>query len=311
MTVFGGKMYSDDAGLIEEIMRLKEKRKAILLVHNYQLGEVQDIADYTGDSLELSRIASQTDSRVIVFCGVHFMAETASILCPDKTVLLPDINAGCPMADMINAGGLRALMKEYPNAPAIAYVNTSAEVKAEAFICCTSTNAVRVAESVDSPEVIFVPDKYLAHYTSSCVKKKFIIWDGYCPTHIKIIPEDILRERALHPQAEVMVHPECTPAVAALADRVVSTGGMCKFAKESSAKEFIIGTEIGMLHRLRKENPDKTFYPASELAICPNMKKINLEKVRWSLQDMKNEIKVPEEIRLKAKSSVDRMLAVK
>jgi len=239
------------------------------------------------------------------------MAETASILCPDKTVLLPDINAGCPMADMINAGGLRALMKEYPNAPAIAYVNTSAEVKAEAFICCTSTNAVRVSESVDSPEVIFVPDKYLAHYTSSRVKKKFIIWDGYCPTHIKIIPEDILRERALHPQAEVMVHPECTPAVAALADQIVSTGGMCKFAKESKATEFIIGTEIGMLHRLRKENPDKKFYPASELAICPNMKRINLEKILWALQDMKHEIKVPEEIRLKAKSSVDRMLAVK
>jgi len=296
--------------LIEEIMQLKEKRKAILLAHNYQLGEVQDIADYVGDSLELSRTASSTDARVIVFCGVHFMAETASILCPDKTVLLPDINAGCPMADMINAGGLRALKKEYPDAPAICYVNTSAEVKAESYICCTSTNAVKVAESIDSSEVIFVPDKYLAHYTSSRVRKKFIIWDGYCPTHIKILPEDILRERSLHPQAEVMVHPECVPAVTALADQVLSTGGMCKYAKESKAQEFIVGTEIGLLHRLRKENPGKKFYPASELAICPNMKRINLEKVLRALQEMKYEVKVPEDIRVKAKASVDRMLAI-
>lgn len=301
---------NDDEKLIEEIMHLKEKRRAIILVHNYQLGEVQDIADYTGDSLELSRIASKTDARVIVFCGVHFMAETASILCPDKTVLIPDINAGCPMADMINAGGLRALKKEYPNAPAVCYVNTSAEVKAEAYICCTSTNAVKVAESIDSSEVIFVPDKYLAHYTSSRVRKKFIIWDGYCPTHIKILPEDILRERALHPQAEVMVHPECIPAVTALADQVLSTGGMCKYAKETRAQELIIGTEIGLLHRFRKENPDKKFYPASELAICPNMKCINLEKVLWALQDMKYEVKIEESIRIRAKSAVDRMLAI-
>lgn len=303
-------MNSIEDRLIEEIMQLKEKRKAILLAHNYQLGEVQDIADYVGDSLELSRTASSTDARVIVFCGVHFMAETASILCPDKTVLLPDINAGCPMADMINAGGLRALKKEYPDAPAICYVNTSAEVKAESYICCTSTNAVKVAESIDSSEVIFVPDKYLAHYTSSRVRKKFIIWDGYCPTHIKILPEDILRERSLHPQAEVMVHPECVPAVTALADQVLSTGGMCKYAKESKAQEFIVGTEIGLLHRLRKENPGKKFYPASELAICPNMKRINLEKVLRALQEMKYEVKVPEDIRVKAKASVDRMLAI-
>jgi len=303
-------MSNSDEKLIEEIRHLKQKRKAIILVHNYQLGEVQDIADYTGDSLDLSRTASKADAEVIVFCGVHFMAETASILCPDKTILLPDINAGCPMADMINAGGLRALKKEYPNAPAICYVNTSAEVKAEAYICCTSTNAVKAAESINSPEVIFVPDKYLAHYTSSHVRKKFIIWDGYCPTHIKILPEDILRERALHPQAEVMVHPECIPAVTALADQILSTGGMCKYAKETAAQEIIVGTEIGLLHRLRKENPEKKFYPASELAICPNMKRINLEKVLWALQDMKYEIKVPEPIRVKAQVTVDRMLAI-
>jgi len=239
------------------------------------------------------------------------MAETAKILSPKKIVLLPDMESGCPMANMINAGGLRALKKEYPNAPAICYVNTSAEVKAESYICCTSTNAVKVAESVDAEELIFVPDRYLAHYTSTRVKKKFVIWDGYCPTHIKILPEDILKERALHPKAEVMVHPECTPAVTALADQILSTGGMCKYALESKTKEFIIGTEIGILHRLRKENPNKIFYPASELAICPNMKRINIEKVAWALENMKYEIKVPEPIRLKAKEAVERMIAVK
>ena len=301
---------NDDKRLIEEIMRLKEKRNAIILVHNYQLGELQDIADYTGDSLELSRTASQTDAKVIVFCGVHFMAETASILCPDKTVLLPDINAGCPMADMINAGGLRTLKKEYPDAPVMTYVNTSAEVKAESDVCCTSANSVKIAQALDSPEIIFVPDKYLAHYTSSRVKKKFIIWDGYCPTHVKILPEDILHQRALHPQAEVMVHPECIPAVTALADQVLSTGGMCRYAKETKVQEIIVGTEIGLLHRLRKESPEKKFYPVSELAICPNMKRINLEKVLWALQEMQYEVKVPEEVRLKAKSAVDKMLAI-
>lgn len=303
-------MNNNNEELIKEIMKLKEKRKGILLVHNYQLGEVQDIADYIGDSLELSRTASKTDAEVIVFCGVHFMAETASILCPDKIVLLPDINAGCPMADMINAGGLRALKKEYPNTPAMTYVNTSAEVKAESDICCTSANSIKIAQSLESPEIIFVPDKYLAHYTSTRVRKKFILWDGYCPTHIKILPEDILHQRALHPQAEVIVHPECIPAVAALADQVLSTGGMCKYAKETPAQEIIVGTEIGLLYRLRKENPTKKFYPASELAICPNMKRINLEKILWALQEMKYEIRVPEDIRLKAKAAVDRMLAI-
>jgi len=303
-------MSNSDEKLIEEIRHLKQKRKAIILVHNYQLGEVQDIADYTGDSLDLSRTASKADAEVIVFCGVHFMAETASILCPDKTILLPDINAGCPMADMINVGGLRALKKEYPGVPAMTYVNTSAEVKAESDICCTSANSVKVAQSLNSPEIIFVPDKYLVHYTSSRVRKKFIIWDGYCPFHVKILPEDILKERAIHPHAEVMVHPECIPAVTALADQILSTGGMCKYAKETAAQEIIVGTEIGLLHRLRKENPEKKFYPASELAICPNMKCINLEKVLWALQDMKYEIKVPEPIRVKAQVTVDRMLAI-
>lgn len=299
----------DNSKLIEKIQRLKKEKNAIILAHNYQIGEVQDIADYVGDSLGLSRTASQTDADVIVFCGVHFMAETASILCPDKKVLMPDINAGCPMADMITACGLRALKKEHPKAQVLSYVNTSAEVKAETDICCTSTNAIKVVESLkDVEEIIFVPDKYLADYVSTKANKKFIPWNGYCPTHVKILPEDITRQKKAHPKAKVIVHPECTPPVIQLADEALSTEGMCKYARASSALEIIVGTEIGLLYRLQKENPQKAFYPASEQAICPTMKLITLEKVLWSLEDMKYEVKVPEDIRVKAKGAVDRML---
>jgi len=293
---------------VKSINDLRKQRNAIILAHNYQIDEVQDIADFVGDSLGLSQSAAKSDADVIVFCGVHFMAETASILCPDKTVLMPDARAGCPMANMITAEALRALKNEHPGTPVVCYVNTSAAVKAECDVCCTSANAVKVVESIREPDVIFVPDRYLANYVSTKTEKKVISWNGFCPTHMKILPEHIIQQKKLHPEAEVMVHPECTPPVIALADAVFSTGGMCKYARESKSREFIIGTEVGILHKLRKENPGKAFYPASELAVCPNMKLTTLEKVLWSLQDMKYEVRVPEDIRLRARKAVDRML---
>jgi len=300
-----------DARLIEEILRLKGERNAVILAHNYQLGEVQDIADFVGDSLELSQKAAQTDAEVIVFCGVHFMAETASILCPDKTVLLPDIHAGCPMADMITAEGLRQKKKEHPGATVVCYVNSSAEVKAESDVCCTSANAVRIVEKLaDGREILFVPDQYLGHYVSTKTGREMILWPGFCPTHLRIKSQDIIRMKQEHPRARVVVHPECRPEVIALADEVLSTGGLCRFAARTEAEEVVVGTELGIIHRLRKENPDKRFIPASEQAVCPRMKLITLENVLWSLEEMAPEVKVPEEIRLRAKAAVDKMLEV-
>ncbi|MBM3252570.1 MAG: quinolinate synthase NadA [Candidatus Omnitrophica bacterium] len=298
--------------LIEKINKLKKDRKAIILVHNYQLPEVQDIADFRGDSLELSRMAAETDAKVVIFCGVHFMAETASILCPDKIILMPDILSGCPMANMITAEDLRELKDRHRNATVVGYVNTSAEVKAELDVCCTSTNAVAVVNSLKSAEeVIFVPDKYLADFVSKKTGRRLISWDGYCPTHVKILPEDIVRQVRLHPNAKVIVHPECIPEVIDLADEALSTSRMCKYAKESAAKEFIIGTEIGIIYRLQQDNTGKKFYPASELSICPNMKRITLKKVLWSLEELKEEVRVPDDIRKRAKKSIDRMLEIK
>jgi len=296
--------------LTEKILKLKKKRNAVILAHNYQLGEIQDIADFVGDSLDLSQNASKTDASVIVFCGVHFMAETASILCPDKTVLLPDEHAGCPMANMITAPQLRARKKEHPKATVVCYINSSAAVKAESYICCTSANAVGVVESLDTNEVIFVPDQYLGHYISTKTRKKMILWPGFCPTHARIMPEYIVKLRHEYPEAKVVVHPECRPDVIALADEVLSTSGMIKFAGREDVQEMIVGTEMGIIYRLRKENPGKKFIPVSEQAICPNMKLITLEKILWSLEEMAPEVKVPEKIRLKAKAAVDRMLAV-
>jgi len=301
---------SNNTELIEKILHFKRQRNAVILAHNYQLGEVQDIADFVGDSLELSQNAAKTDADVILFCGVHFMAETASILCPDKIVLLPDIHAGCPMADMITAKSLREKKKELPSAAVVCYVNSSAEVKAESDICCTSANAVEVVESLDSEEILFVPDQYLGHYVSTKTDKKMVLWPGFCPTHVRIQPEDITRLKLEYPQAKVVVHPECRPEVIALADEVLSTGGMCRFAQNTEAKEIIVGTEIGIIHRLKKENPEKKFIPLSEQAICPTMKLINLEKIRGALEDMAPEVKVSEETRLRAKVAVDRMLKV-
>jgi quinolinate synthase len=294
----------------KKIKELKKKRNAIILAHNYQLPEVQDVADFRGDSLELSRIAAKTDARVIVFCGVHFMAETASILCPDKKVIMPDVLSGCPMANMITAEDLRRLKREYPKAIVVGYVNTSAQVKAELDICCTSTNALKVVNSIKEKEIIFVPDKYLADFVSRRTGKKLISWNGLCPTHVKILPEDIQREKKFHPKAKVMVHPECLSGVIDLADVLLSTSQMCKFAGETEAKEIIVGTEVGLIYRLKKDNPTKEFYPASEAAVCPNMKRTTQEKILWALEELKEEVRVPDEIRQRSKKAIDRMLKI-
>ncbi len=305
-------MEAGNPGIIEKIQKLKKDRNALLLVHNYQLGEVQDIADFSGDSLELSRKAAASDADVIVFCGVHFMAETAAILNPDRTVLLPDLHSGCPMADMITAEQLRELKKQHPTAKVICYVNSTAEVKAESDICCTSANAVKIVETLkEAEEIIFVPDQYLGSYAAEQAGREMILWPGYCPTHARILPSDIQKRKEEHPNAVVIVHPECKVETKALADAILSTGQMVKYARETDAREIIVGTEIGLLHRLRKENPGKTFIPVTEQAVCPRMKLITLETVLWSLENMKNRVEVPKEIRIKAKNAVDRMLEVR
>ena len=304
-------MNSDrNRALIERIQKLKKERNALIIVHNYQPGEVQDIGDFTGDSLELSQRAAETDAEVIVFCGVHFMAETACILGPDKIVLLPDTSSGCPMADMITAEQLRQKKQELPNATVVTYVNSSAEVKAESDFCCTSANGVKVVNNIDSEQILFVPDQYLGDYVRRKTGRKMTLWPGYCPTHMKILPEDIIERKKKYPNAHVVVHPECKPEVIDLADEALSTSGILRYAGREDVKELIVGTEVGMLYRLKKENPGKTFIPASEEAICPDMKRITLEKVAQSLETMSPRIEVPEDIRIRAKTAVDRMMAV-
>jgi len=293
----------------DRIQELKRERGAIIIAHNYQPDEVQAIADFTGDSLELSRKAAELEEETIVFCGVHFMAETAAILSPEKTILLPDRFAGCPMADMITADQLRARKAEHPDAVVICYVNSSAAVKAECDLCCTSSNAKAIVSSVPADkEIIFVPDTHLGHYVQGELGREMIIWDGYCPTHSRIRDVDIQREKEDHPNAVVIAHPECPPSIRDLSDQLLSTGQMCTYAKESDEKEFIVATEMGLLYRLRNENPGKKFYAVSERALCPNMKKIDLEKVLWSLEDMQYRITVPEEIANKARRSIEAML---
>jgi quinolinate synthase len=296
--------------LKDRINNLKTKKNAVILAHNYQLPEVQDIADYVGDSLGLSIQASKTQADLIVFCGVHFMAETAAILSPAKKVIMPDDNAGCPMADMITPQDVINLKKKHPKAPVVAYVNTSAAVKAEVDYCCTSSNAVKIVNSIPAEEIIFIPDKYLGDYVAKQTGKKLILSNGFCPTHVKILPEHIYRIAREHPDALILVHPECLPAVIAIAHKVASTDGMAKFVKGSNAKEFIIATEIGMVYKLRRENPTKIFYPALEAASCPNMKKTTLEKVLWSLEEERTLIKVPQDVAKKAKLAIDRMLSL-
>jgi len=296
--------------LKKEIRALLKERNAVMLAHNYQRDEVQEIADLTGDSLGLSIEAAKTAAKVIVFCGVHFMAESAAILSPNKTVILPRMDAGCPMADMINAEQLRIEKRKRLNVPVVAYVNTTAEVKAESDICCTSANAVNVTNYVTGERVYMVPDRNLAHYVSLTAKKKMEWWDGFCPTHERLKTEDVLKAKGENPEAVFVCHPECSPEVVKMADHVCSTSGMYKFAKETKAKTIIVGTEMGILYRLKKENPEKKFILPSKALICPNMKLITLEDVAESLREMKNVVTVPEAIRVKAKMALDKMLEV-
>jgi len=301
-------------GLKDKIKALLHERKAILLAHNYQRPEVQDMADLCGDSLELSMKASKTDAEVIVFCGVHFMAETASILCPDKKVLLPAFEAGCPMADMITAGELKRKKEEmlaHRRVVVISYVNTTAEVKAESDMCCTSANAIQVANSVDPALQIFMtPDKNLAQYTIKHTSRDITYWEGYCPIHNNLTVAQVRKVKSAYPEALFLAHPECSPEVLDLADEVKSTSGMIAYARDSENREFIIGTETGILHPLSKANPDKRFMPADPAMICSDMKKIGLKEILTALETLQPEVKVPEEIRVKAKGAVDRMLAI-
>jgi quinolinate synthase len=304
-------MGTHQAEMVAKIMRFKKEKNAIILVHNYQRPEVQDIADFVGDSLELSQKAAKINNEVIVFCGVHFMAETAYIVNPGKTVLLPDFEAGCPMADMITAEQLIAKKKEIPGAMVVCYVNSTAAVKAESDICCTSANAVRVVQSLPAhQEILFVPDQYLGEWVEQKTGRKMHFWPGFCPTHMRVLGEDLIREKKKHPEAIAMVHPECRSDAKAAADEVLSTGGMIRYVAESPAKEFIIGTEMGIIYRLKKENPHKNFFPATDKAVCPNMKRITLEKVLWAFQEMQHVVTVPEATRTRALSAVNKMLAL-
>ncbi len=297
--------------IIEKIKELCKEKNAVILAHNYQKGEIQDIADFVGDSLALSRKAAETKADVIVFCGVHFMAETAKILSPEKTVILPDENAGCPMANMLTRKELIKFKSEHPGALVVAYVNCSAEIKAEADVCCTSANAVKVIESLpEEKEILFVPDQSLGDYVRGKTGRKIILWHGYCPTHHRFLRKDVEDAKRNYPDAPVCIHPEATADVLSLADFIGSTSQILSYCRESDKKEFVIGTEIGILHTLRKENPGKVFYPLSVLGDCPNMKLTTLEKVLWSLEDMEYEIKLDEQTRLDAEESVRKMVAI-
>ena len=324
----------NELDMVQEILELKREKRAIILAHNYQRDEVQDLADFTGDSLELSRTASTIECDVIVFCGVNFMAESAAILSPTKTVVLPEVEACCPMADMIQVEKPRKmkaafpgydiqpelffpveftlmdLKQRYPGVPVVSYVNTTAEVKAHSDICCTSANVIKVVESLPGQEVICVPDRNLAMWAQKNTQKKIIAWDGFCHVHDRVRRQDALKAKKEHPGALQMAHPECRLEVLEVADHVTSTSGMLKFAKNSPGKEFIVGTELGLMHRLRKENPDKIFYPLRKDMICPNMKKTTLKSVYTALKELKTVVRVPEDIRVRAKSALDRMLAL-
>jgi quinolinate synthase len=294
----------------ERIAELKRRRNAVILAHNYQIPEVQDAADFVGDSLELSRKAAALDASTIVFCGVHFMAETAAVLAPGKTVLLPEIEAGCPMADMINGRELRAWKARYPGLKVVCYVNTSAEVKAESDICCTSSNAVAVVESLGVDRLLFVPDKNLAAYVARQTGKTIIAWDGYCYVHHRFTPRDIEEARTKHPEAEIWVHPECPLDVSELADKVLSTGKMVLEARTTTRREIVVGTEKGIIYRLAKENPAVTFYPARETALCAHMKMTTLEKVLRALETGTHRVEVPADIADRARGAIRAMLEI-
>ena len=297
--------------MLNEIQELRQKRKAVILAHNYQPAEIQDLADFCGDSLGLSLEASKTGAEVIVFCGVRFMAETAKILSPDKKVVMPDRWAGCPMADMITAEQLRTLKQEHPGALVVCYVNSTADVKAESDYCCTSANAVEVVNSLPrDKQIIFVPDQHLGRFVEEKTGRDLILWPGYCPTHVLIAEDDIQEARRQHPEAVVMAHPECSEPVKQLADALLSTGQMLTFVQSSPARQFIVATEVGMIHPLRKVRPDAEFFPAGRRGVCPNMKKITVEKVLASLASLQYEVTVPEDIRLRAKRSLERMVEI-
>ncbi|MFH0924394.1 MAG: quinolinate synthase NadA [bacterium] len=297
--------------LIKEINTLKKEKKAIILAHNYQRPEVQDIADLTGDSLGLSQAALKTDAEIIVLCGVYFMAETASIICPDKTVLLPDLKAGCDMAQMASLAAVKKMRIKYPEATFVCYVNSTAEVKAECDVCCTSANAVDLVHALPANrQYVLLPDQNLAKYVAKSTKREVIFWEGCCPSHHLLKPKDILKIKKEHPEARVIAHPECQPDVLAEADHICSTSAMNKYILSSGANEFIIATEIGMLYGLKRNNPSCKFYPASPNMVCSTMKLITLEDIYASLKKMKYEINVPEEIRVKAKKTIDRMFEV-
>jgi quinolinate synthase len=293
-----------------KIKELLKKRNAILLAHNYQPPEIQDVANLCGDSLELSIQASKTDAEIIVFCGVHFMAETASILSPEKTVLLPRKDAGCPMADMITPDALQQMLAKLPPMPVVTYVNSPASVKALSTICCTSANAVKVVESLEEDTVLMAPDRNLAQYTAANTSKMIHIWNGFCPIHDLLSPEDVMKAKSAHPDAEFMAHPECRPDVLELADVVVSTSGMIRHASASKNYSFIVGTEVGLLYPLQKANPDKAFFPASEKMICGDMKKITLADIVRSLETLEGKVSVAEEIRVRAFEAVQRMISL-
>jgi len=292
----------------KRIKKLKDKKNAVILAHNYQRAEVQDIADYLGDSLGLSQQANKTDAEIIVFCGVRFMAETAKILSPEKKVIMPREEAGCPMANMITPEDVLELRKKHPNAKVVSYVNTNADVKAVTDVCCTSANAVKVVKKIDANEIIFLPDKNLGSYVKRFTDKKIILWDGFCYVHDQISKEEVLSSKKKYPEALLLVHPECRPEVIDIADEVFSTSGMIKFARKSSAKSFLIGTEEGIIHRLKKENPTKEFYPAGMPKICSNMKLTQLEDVYNALKEEKNVIDLPEGIIKASKKSLEAML---
>jgi len=296
--------------LQEEVLELKRELNAIIVAHNYQRPEVQDIADFTGDSLELARKCVGIKAKVIVFCGVLFMAETAAILNPGTMVLLSHRDAGCPLADTIDVDSLREWKGRYPEAAVVAYVNTTAAIKAESDICCTSANGVEVVNAIPDEEILFIPDKNLGHYISTKTDKKLILYPGFCATHDNLSVEEVKAARQRYPQAKVLVHPECRPEVIELADAALSTSQMLRYAKGSNAKIFLIGTEEGMLYPLRKQNPDKEFHLVSDSLVCPDMKKTTLETVIETMKARKNIVTVPEEIRVRAKKAIDRMLAI-
>lgn len=297
--------------LKERIKQLKKERNAIILAHYYQRDEIQDIADFRGDSFLLAQKAAETDADIIVFCGVHFMGESAKILALDKKVIIPDERAGCPMADMVNVEGLKELKRKHPHATVVAYINTSADVKAETDICCTSANAVKVIESVETGEIIWVPDKNLGNYVSKFTNKNMIIWEGYCNTHDMLTVKDVEDMKAKHPNAQFVVHPECRPEVVAMGDFVGSTTAIIKYCKESGCQEFIVGTEDGTGYQLRLDSPHKTFHFATKYLVCPNMKVNNLKKVARCLETMQPEVFVPAHIADQARLSLERMLQVK